>query len=123
MGWKTDREDEFLLLKIGIAAVFIALTIAGLIEWNARRQAAAMTRELLRPATPEEQAQLAEMEAELTRQVEADAARLRRQLRRASEPPKRPRVDTRPLAADERCISGQRFRRILNGWEEIGTCR
>lgn len=28
-----------------------------------------------------------------------------------------------PLASDERCISGQRFRRLPNGWEEIPNSR
>ncbi len=26
------------------------------------------------------------------------------------------------LQPNERCISGQRFRRIPNGWEDFGTC-
>lgn len=25
-------------------------------------------------------------------------------------------------AANERCISGQRFRRVENGWEQVGSC-
>lgn len=29
----------------------------------------------------------------------------------------------RPLAEDERCISGQRFYRIKNGWAQVGECQ
>src|SRR5688500_15867567 len=116
MGWKSDREDEFFFLKLVIAAVFVVLLIAGLIEWNARRQAAAMTRELLRPATAEEQAQISGMNVELARQAEVEAAQLRRQLWGNGPTPQRSeRIDARPLASDERCISGQRFRRLENG--------
>ncbi|MEB1710338.1 hypothetical protein VDR05_19230, partial [Xanthomonas campestris pv. campestris] len=38
-------------------AVLVVVAV-GLIEWNARRQAAAMTAELMRPMTPSEQRQL-----------------------------------------------------------------
>ena len=31
-------------------------------------------------------------------------------------------VEVIGLRPDERCISGQRFRRIPNGWEDVGTC-
>ena len=49
---------------IGVSAALLVAIPMGLIEWNAGRQAAAMTRELMRPATPEEQAQLDRQTAE-----------------------------------------------------------
>jgi hypothetical protein len=54
--WPSDREDEFFYLKLVLGLVVAVLVVVALIEWNARRQAAAMTRELLRPPTPEEMA-------------------------------------------------------------------
>jgi hypothetical protein len=30
--------------------------------------------------------------------------------------------DAAALKADERCISGQKFRRVENGWEQVGSC-
>ncbi|MBA0251820.1 hypothetical protein FEO92_11575 [Stenotrophomonas maltophilia] len=91
----------------------------GLIEWNARRQAAAMTRELMRPATPEEQAELdrqaADWERKLQAEAAAESAQVQRELwatvQRAAPPP-------RPLASDERCINGRRFQRIEGGWRD-----
>lgn len=117
--WKSDREDEFFYLKLLLAAAVVILVVAGLIEWNARRQAAAMTRELLRPATPQEQAQIDRYQ----REAAAEMQRMEREIRRPSRPAAQPRVNTRPLRDDERCIDGQRFRRIENGWLQAGTCR
>ena len=100
------------------AALLVAIAM-GLIEWNARRQAAAMTRELMRPATPEEQAQLdrqtAEWERKLKAEAAAESAQLQREIwgavERAAPPP-------RPLGGDERCINGRRFQRIEGGWRD-----
>lgn len=119
--WASDREDEFFYLKLLLGLVVVVGVVVGLIEWNARRQAAAMTRELLRPATPEEQGQLNEYQ----RQADAEMAQLRQELWQevpASSRPRSPRVDERPLAADERCISGQRLRRTGSAWTDAGTC-
>lgn len=123
MAWKSDREDEFFYLKIALGVLAIAAIVAGLIEWNARRQAAAMTRELTRPMTYEESEAL-NRQLEAMEPSEAELAAMRDKL---WEPPvaiQRPRKarDTRPLSDGERCIDGQRFHRLANGWEEIGTC-
>lgn len=61
MRWKSDREDEFFYLKLALMLAVVVNVIAGLIEWNARRQAAAFTRELMRPATLEELRQVQQM--------------------------------------------------------------
>lgn len=121
MRWKSDREDEFLYLKLLIAAAVVTLIAAGLIEWNVRRQAAAITRELLRPPTKGERRQIRAMEVELERQAQAEVARLRRQ-RELARRRTATRVDSRPLVSGERCIDGQRIRRLENEWREIGTC-
>jgi hypothetical protein len=119
--WKSDREDEFLYLKVFLAVVTVVAAIAGLIEWNARRQAAAMTREFMRPATPEEQAQIQRQLAGMEAGWQREAARLQQSLRTrpAAQPARR---DPRPLDGDERCIDGQRFKRLENGWSQNGTC-
>lgn len=106
-------------LYIGVSAALLVAIAMGLIEWNARRQAAAMTRELMRPATPEEQAQLDRQAAEWERKLQAEAAAESAQIQRelwgvvehAVPPP-------RPLGSDERCINGRRFQRIEGGWRD-----
>jgi hypothetical protein len=122
MSRSADRSESAPLYYILAAVALIAIVML-LIEWNARRQAAAMTRELLRPATPEEQLQLEAAVAELVpaEPTEAENAALLRQVWGEDEP-RAQRAQPAPLAAGERCISGQRFRRLPNGWEEIGTC-
>ena len=57
------------------------------------------------------------------REAAAEMQRMEREIRRPSRPAAQPRVNTRPLRDDERCIDGQRFRRIENGWLQAGTCR
>src|SRR5687768_2784940 len=114
--WKSDREDEFLYLKLLLALVAVIAAIAGLIEWNARRQAAAMTREMLRSATPEEQAQIDHQLAAMEAEWQREAAKLRRSLQ--TQPAAPVKRDRRPLGADERCIDGQRFKRLENGWAQ-----
>lgn len=119
MGWKSSREDEFLYLKIAIAAAFAILLVLGLIEWNARRQAAAVERMLI--GTPGQQAALQREIAQMEAEAGAEMRTLRRRL---DPPPARPaqRVDRRPLSEGERCIDHQRFRRVDNGWLQVGTC-
>ncbi|MDQ7298029.1 hypothetical protein ACT6SE_10210 [Stenotrophomonas sp. LC732] len=128
MRFRTDRnrparqsEPTSPWLYIGVSAALLVVIAIGLIEWNARRQAAAMTRELMRPATPEEQAaldrQTAEWEQKLRAETAAELAQVRRtiQLDRAL-----PRVERRPLEAGERCIDGRRFKRMDGGgWRDL----
>ncbi|WP_423160595.1 hypothetical protein [Stenotrophomonas maltophilia] len=106
---------------MAVAAVALILIAMGLIEWNARRQAAAMTRELMRPMTAQEQAAFdTEMEKK-TRQLEAETAAevaaVRRTLQLDRALPVRER---RPLGAGERCIEGKRFKRMDGGgWRDM----
>lgn len=106
-------------IYIGVSSALLIAIAMGLIEWNARRQAAAMTRELMRPATPEEQAQLdrqaAGWERKLQSEAAAESARLQRELWGAVE---RAAPRPRPLGGDERCINGRRFQRIEGGWRD-----
>lgn len=41
-----------------------------------------------------------------------------------TERPQQPHTERQrvPLAPDERCLSGQRFRRVANGWIQNGSC-
>lgn len=101
------------------AGVVLAIAIVmGLIEWNARRQAAAITRELTRPMTAQEEARFkderAKQEREMATQTAAELAELRRTL--WVTPPQA--LPVRPLKMDERCIQGRRFQRIEGGWRD-----
>ena len=127
--WKSDREDEFFYLKIALGVLVVVAAVAGLIEWNARRQAAAMTRELTRPMTVEESEALNRELLEAMEPTEAEIAAARDQLwgppviRENNARSSRQRIRNQaPLQEGERCIEGQRFRKLANGWEEIGTC-
>lgn len=96
-----------------VAAVLIAM---GLIEWNARRQVAALERALT--PTPEQQAKIEAELKQLERQMAAaesvgaaEAARLRQLLWEQSRPA--------PLRAGQRCIQGRRLERIEGGWRDL----
>jgi len=111
-----QREPTSPWLYIGVSAALLVVVAMGLIEWNARRQAAAMTRELMRPATPEEQAQLDRQRAEWERKLREESATELAEARRAiwiDQAEARPAP--RPLGNDERCIQGRRFQRIDGG--------
>lgn len=115
------EKDEFDTLHWVIVIGTIALVIAGLIEFNARRQAAAVIAQLTRPMSPAQQ-------AEFDRQMAADEAEGKAIVQQlwANPPASRrrtPSYDTRPLNSDERCIEHQRFQRLENGWRQIGTCQ
>lgn len=92
----------------------------GLIEWNARRQAAAMTRELTRPMTAKEQADLSvEMERQ-ARQLRAEtAAEIAAVQRKIQQDRMLPVQERRPLKGGERCIEGRRFQKIQGGWRDL----
>lgn len=70
---------------------------------------------------------------QLMRQWEAEAAAVQRQMEQAlreilptpvTSAPPHSAARPRPLAADERCVSGKRFRRVDNGWVQIlEACR
>lgn len=112
-------KDEFDLLQWVIVVGVIAAAIAALIEFNARRTARANMAELERALTitPET---AAKMDADIARMNAEFEAQLRRPARRNAA---RQAYDPTPLRPGERCIQHQRFRRVDNGWEQIGTCR
>ncbi|NYF35099.1 hypothetical protein [Stenotrophomonas sp. JAI102] len=101
------------------AGVVVTILIAmGLIEWNVRRQAAAITAELTRPMTKAEQAKFDADVAKLNREAEAEARAFRRSMEQA--------LDTmpayaapNPLRTGERCIGGKRLQRIEGGWRDV----
>ena len=75
---------------------------------------------------------------QLIKQWEGEAAAAQRQMENVlreiaptapshtvrTTPPRARQASTRPLAADERCVSGKRFRKVKNGWVQIlEACR
>lgn len=124
---RTSRTDEFAWVKWLFIAAGTVAVIMGLIEWNARRQAAASVKEWMRPMTVDEKAQLeaamAEQLAELDRELAKTPPQQIRQLQlRVGSPPASTSKERAPLAPDERCMSGQRFQRVENGWVQVGSC-
>jgi hypothetical protein len=55
-------------------------------------------------------------------QAAARAEQQRQQQQRQLEARRRAEADAIALKPGERCIGKQRFRRVTNGWEQIGTC-
>ncbi|MCW6026717.1 hypothetical protein K4043_01670 [Stenotrophomonas sp. SRS1] len=103
------------------AGVAVAILIAmGLIEWNARRQAAAITAELTRPMTKVEQAKF---DAEMARQAKEDEANIRELRRYMEKPitvmPAQQHVEPTSLRDGQRCIGGKRLERIPGGWRDL----
>ncbi|WP_230595888.1 hypothetical protein [Xanthomonas albilineans] len=119
-------------LKAGIFVAVLIATAMGLIEWNARRQAAAMANEMLRPMTPSEEAtfkaQISKFNKEATtwsrdmeKEMEIESADELERARRILWNEKiQPAVyRPRPLAPGERCMQGRRLQRIENGWQQL----
>lgn len=104
---------------IAVSAALLIVIAMGLIEWNARRQAAAITRELTRPMTKEEQASF---DAEMARSEKEDQEIIREHRRYIDNPitlnPQRLPLEPAPLRDGERCIQGRRFQRIDGGWRD-----
>jgi len=102
-------------MALGVAAaVGIAM---GLIEWNARRQAAAMTAELMRPMTKSEQAAFDREMSKLDEQLARDLEAVMPRSVRLSAPAEQ--YAPLPLRPGERCISGHRLKRIEGGWQDV----
>ena len=108
-------ESRFWLRAIILVAAAVLIAM-GLIEWNARRQVAALERALT--PTPEQQAQIEAELKHMERQMAladnvgaAEAARLRQLLWEQSRPA--------PLRAGQRCIHGRRLERIEGGWRDL----
>ena len=123
MRFRTERERHVRHSEPGppwahiAAGVVLAIVIAmGLIEWNARRQAAAITRELTRPMTAEEEAQF---KAEMARADKEMAAVLQEAMPKVRQIPL-PQAEYMPLPLrpGERCIRGRRLQPIEGGWRD-----
>jgi len=114
-----DR-DSGIWLKVGIGIAALVVIAMGLIEWNARRQAAAMTAELTRPMTPKEEArfkaEMARWEAEIEAETAKELAKVRREIRFDPQPMHIPRA---PLRPGQRCMQGKRLERIEGGWRDL----
>ncbi len=104
-----------------LVAVAIIGIVLGLIEWNARRQAAAVTREMLRPATAEEKAAIDAMAAEGERQLQQQLAAEQRYSRQQMAEIRllRAKAAARPLEDNEKCVGETRMRRVDNGWKQV----
>jgi hypothetical protein len=108
-------DESSLWLKGGMAAVVAIVVVMGLIEWSARRSAAAMMAELNRPATPEERARF---NAEMQRLTEESERDVRNAVRTIQLTPQVEYAPPAPLRPGERCIRGRRFERLENGWRD-----
>ncbi|MEA9787079.1 hypothetical protein VDF90_07420 [Xanthomonas campestris pv. raphani] len=104
-------------LKAGICLAVVVVVAMGLIEWNARRQAAAMTAEIMRPMTPNEQREFDPHLAQMAAEDAQELAVLRSQLwqdRSAAQS-----YEPEPLKPGQRCMQGRRLQRIENGWTQL----
>jgi DUF971 family protein len=94
----TRAPEQLSVWKIA-AGIVLGFAVWSLYErWQTQRQIEAFNAEVQRVLSP--------------------GAEARARTQRASEIERA----ARPLKPDERCISGQRFRRVENGWEQIGSC-
>ncbi|WP_238151450.1 hypothetical protein [Xanthomonas campestris] len=110
-------ESSDFWIKAGICLAVLVVVAVGLIEWNAHRQAAAMTAELMRPMTPSEQRQLNRQLAQMDADAAQEIAAMRRQL--WQDQPVAPRYEPGPLKPGQRCMQGRRLQRIQNGWTQL----
>lgn len=118
-GRKSQRstvEDSNMWLKVVIEAAVLVAIAMGLIEWNARRQAAAFTAELTRPMTPEEAAKHERWEAEMAAETARELAEVRREIWIEPQPRQ---IHREPLRPGQRCMQGRRIERIEGGWRDI----
>jgi hypothetical protein len=117
---RRPENDSAMWLKIALCAAALILIAMGLIEWNARRQAAAISAELTRPMTAREEArfkaELKRWEAETQAETARELAELQRHITVEPQPRYAPRA---PLIQGQRCIQGRRFERIEGGWRDL----
>jgi hypothetical protein len=100
------RDDSNLVWKIA-AGVFIALITLGVVRGCVASYA-------------EQQAM--EQFNDTMRRIGEESRRAAYKPQRANTAQRPPTQQPVPLRADERCIGKQRFRRVPNGWEQIGSC-
>lgn len=100
--------------------VLAIVIIMGLIEWNARRQAAAISAELTRPMNKAEQARFDAQKAKWVAEEEALIREYRRYIDRPITLRPQPiPIAPAPLRNGQRCIGGKRFERIDGGWRDL----
>lgn len=111
---RKEPAPQWAYIAGGIALAVVI--VMGLIEWSARRQAAAMTRELTRPMTAKEEAQF---KAEMARADKEVAAVLQESMPKHRQIPL-PQTEyvPLPLRPGERCIRGRRLQPIEGGWRD-----
>lgn len=109
----SSDESKFWIRAIVLVAAAVLIAM-GLIEWNARRQVAALERALT--PTPEQQAML---DAEIERSKREDAELLREVRRHITVEPSDWAPAKAPLRAGQRCIQGRRLERIEGGWRDL----
>lgn len=103
----TQHQDQYLILKISIGAglgLLIALLIFNAYDRYQDRKDAELA--------------LKQLSAEFARQ-RAEDERFLREHPIVQPRPAEIRQAPRPLAPDERCIGGDRLRRINNGWQQL----
>lgn len=117
---RRPHDESAIWLRIAAGVAALILIAMGLIEWNARRQAAAITAELTRPMTPKEEARfkadMQRLEAEMQATAAKELAEVRKQIWVDPQPRYTPRA---PLSQGQRCIQGRRFERIEGGWRDL----
>ena len=130
--WRARLFNDLWLARTIVTLTIATVLIAGLIEFNARRQAVAVARALLESDDPADIAQLKAIlqRAQATATVRAatpvplNRATADRDIEylpgafpaeRATAPP----ASTAPLGPNEKCVDGVRVRRIPGGWEQV----
>lgn len=118
----TNKKNDSLVWKIagGIIAGLLGWQMAD--AWIEARRQKAYAREIERVFDPKEierrsREWFPEIEA-ARRQMQADAAH-RAEITRSQQ---QHRIDAQRLQPGQRCIDGQRFQRLANGWEQVGSC-
>lgn len=117
---RPEPTPQWVYIAGGIALAI--LIIMGLIEWNARRQAAAITAELTRSMSMSDEDR-ARFDAQAAKWAKEDEAIIREHRRYIDNPitlrmqpaPSNPA----PLRDGQRCIGGKRFERIPGGWRDL----
>lgn len=113
---RPEPTPQWAYIAGGIAVAIVI--VMGLIEWNARRQAAAISAELTRPMTSAEQAKFDAQKAKWAEEDEAIIREHRRNLDRPLNLQPLP-IEPSPLSDGQRCIGGKRFERIPGGWRDL----
>ncbi|WP_152982605.1 hypothetical protein [Stenotrophomonas humi] len=115
-----SEESRFWLRAIVLVAAAVLIAM-GLIEWNARRQVAALERALT--PTPAQQAQIEAALRELEKAGKENEAIVRKIRLDPNKLLDTSGIDWRapvePMRPGQRCIQGRRLERIEGGWRDI----